>query len=158
MATRLRRRVWCLILVLAVLSAAAQPPQPPEKLLDVSARLTDPDAQGRQELKLTLKIKDGWHLYANPAGVEDYVPTTLAIQAQPVPRELKITYPEGKAMEDPAGNGTLRVYEGEVTLRATWLRPGAAKGAEVEVSLRYQACDAATCLPPKTLKLKVRGR
>ena len=157
-ASLVRLRGGLLMLVLAALAAAAQPPRVPEKLVEVLARLTDPDDQGRQELRVTLRIKEGWHLFAHQPGVEDYLPTTLAIKADPMPRDLKVSYPEGKAVEDPAGGGTIRVYEGEVVLSATWLRPGAPKGSEVEVSLRYQACDAATCLPPKTMTIKVRGR
>src|SRR5581483_7952150 len=51
-----------------------------------------PGADGKQEVTLTFTIDDGWHIYANPPGLEDLesVATTVSIKGQNKPEEVKV--------------------------------------------------------------------
>src|SRR5262249_19223791 len=77
-------------------------------------------SDGKQTVTLLLTIDKGWHIYANPVGVEDLVPvqTKVVVDAKPKPEEVNVQYPEGKLVDDPAV-GKYKVYENTVTIKAT---------------------------------------
>ena len=107
------------------------------------------------ELLLRLGIDAGWHLNAHaPAGAE-LVPTSLDLLAA---RGLSLdapAYPEGEERRFPFSEAPLRIYAGEVWLRARLrLAADAQSGARnFTLQLQAQACDEARCLPPQLLKL-----
>jgi len=63
-------------------------------------------------------------------------------------------YPAGKEFTLPVEPKTnLIVYTGEFTIQARFVaQPG---DHMVEAKLRYQACDANACLPPKTITVPI---
>jgi len=108
-----------------------------------------------------LGILDGWHLNARPTGGGWQVPTSLALNAELPIDLLEVAYPEGSPLFFAAAGETLQVYAGQVALRADLrLPPEAVAGQEGDLHLRvrYQACDATRCLPPKELERTVRLR
>ncbi len=118
----------------------------------VQASASKADAAGKRTVTVALAIEKGWHVYANPVGLEDLVPaqTKVVIKAAGKPVAASVKYPAGKSHTDKVV-GTYQVYEDNVTISADV--PGAA-GA-LEVSVTYQACDAKRCLLPKTVKINV---
>ena len=56
----------------------------------------------------SLDIKAGWHIYANPTGVEILKPTTLALEPDQPAGRLEVNYPKGQAKV----LGSLRQREG----------------------------------------------
>jgi len=113
---------------------------------------------GEVEVGLTLTVKSGYHIYANPAGSEDVIPTVLALGPGSKAELLEIRYPPGQAKILAAnGPGKVSVFDGKVTLTARVriaadARPGA---AEVKLRIRYQACDDRACQAPATLEVPV---
>jgi uncharacterized protein YyaL (SSP411 family) len=118
----------------------ASPEQLAHAAVDVSARWESPT-----EVRVTLKVREGYHVNANRAA-EGMIPTTLALAG---PRGAAI----GAAIEYPAGEERrfgfasegIRVYEGEVTIVARLDAPVAA-GTAVSVVLTYQPCTDDACL------------
>ena len=112
-------------------------------------------ADGTQEVTLTLNVEDGWHLYANPVGNDDLASaqTTVKISGATKPKDVKIAYPKGKVVKD-ATVGDYSTYEGKVVIKARVSRAKDDTGP-LEVSIKLQACNEKTCLPPGTVKLKV---
>jgi len=104
---------------------------------------------------ITLQIDEGWHLYANPVGSEDYVSsqTTLTVDAKVKPKDVKVEYPAGKEIEDKI-LGKYKVYDDKATIKATVTR-GAGDSGPLELTLKFQACTDKQCLLPVTKKLKV---
>ncbi|MDR1414393.1 MAG: protein-disulfide reductase DsbD N-terminal domain-containing protein [Odoribacteraceae bacterium] len=105
---------------------------------------------GDKELVVKIKIHPGYHLYANVAREDPFIPTTL-----------DITLPPGHA---PAGemlspsfkpftsNGTT-IYEDEIVFR----QPLAGTGSgEATCTLKYQCCDAHVCMLPAEEKFVVK--
>jgi uncharacterized protein YyaL (SSP411 family) len=112
-------------------------------------------AEGKQELTITLTIDKGWHLYANPPGQDDFVPsqTTMTVEAKKPLGDLNIKYPDGKDVFDQV-LGRYKVYEDKVELKATFKR-AAGDTSPLEVKLKFQSCNDKTCLLPGTKTLSV---
>lgn len=96
------------------------------------------DASGVQIVSLVLTIDDGWHIYANPAGNEDLTPVQTTVTAQPPlkPEALRVAYPTGRKVDDPAV-GTYQVYDGRVVLKAAVQRT---PGVAAQLNVKIQAC------------------
>jgi len=111
------------------------------------------------EVEITLKIKPGYHIYANPAGTEDVIPTVITLAPGPKADLAGVRYPAGESKVLAAG-GTARVavYEREARLTARVRLAGDAPSGDVIVNIRvrHQACDDRACLAPATLELPVR--
>jgi hypothetical protein len=106
------------------------------------------------EVELAFRVSSGFHVNSNKPRSELLIPTALKLTA---PTDIvigKVTYPEGKDITFPFAPGEpLSVYSGEFNITVK-LRPLVgvmpAKYA-VHGQLKYQACDNATCFPPKSL-------
>jgi DsbC/DsbD-like thiol-disulfide interchange protein len=120
----------------------------------VEAAAGKSDSSTTQVVVVNLSIDKGWHIYANPVGLEDLeaAQTEVIIKvAGKTIKNAKVKYPTGTKHTEK-GVGTYHIYEDKVAIQAEFPKTDAA----VEVSVRYQACDASKCLPPKTVKLSVK--
>jgi uncharacterized protein YyaL (SSP411 family) len=117
-----------------------------------------PGDDGKQIVRVTFAIEPGWHIYANPPGLEDLATgqTTVVVSARTKPKDVKMEYPAGKVINDPA-LGKYRVYEGRVTVKAT-VRRAAGDTSPLEITAKFQACDERQCLLPATRKVTVPGK
>jgi DsbC/DsbD-like thiol-disulfide interchange protein len=112
------------------------------------------DGDGNQTVTLRLDIDKPWHLYANPAGnpdVEDNQ-VTVSVDAKEKLQDVKIDYPEGRPYK--VGDSAFKIYEGKVAIKARVRRARGDTGP-LQVSVKLQACNASSCLPPATVKLSV---
>jgi DsbC/DsbD-like thiol-disulfide interchange protein len=103
---------------------------------------------------VTLAIKDGWHLYANPTGAATFRPTTLTLPSGQPASLAKVRYPPGTdALAAPGGEEKASVYEGEVKLTARVRLDAQARPGPMTLNLKisYQACNDRACLAPATL-------
>src|SRR5262245_50308865 len=141
-------------LVLLAGSAAGQAgAKKSDAVVKASATATEPGADGKQVLTLTLDIEKPWHLYANPTPPEfPGIPTTVTID-KVKPEDVKVEYPPGKLVKD-ALVGDYKVYEDKVTIKATVQRTKDDKGP-LDVNIRVQACTDKQCLLPGNIKLTV---
>lgn len=117
----------------------------------------------RRQMVVHFEPDEGFHLYGNP------VPEGMFAT------EVSVTGPDGLIVEEPilpptkplrleALDTELQVYSGAFDIILPFfpdarlvseVRPLDSKSAEVEVSVRYQACDNTTCMLPQTVKLKL---
>jgi hypothetical protein len=110
------------------------------------------EAQGRlgpghdatRPFSLELKIRKGFHVYANPAGMAELTPASITAI---LGRLVEVSYPEGEA----EGTGPL-VYRGRVQIEGKVAMP---KTGAPSVELAYQVCDDARCLPPVTRMVRL---
>ncbi len=116
-------------------------------------------ALGREfDVVVTLSIKDGWHLYANPVGDENLIPTTLSLAPDQPATLVKVTYPPGEEKVLASGGPEkLALYEGPVKLTArVRLDPQAKAIPEaLRIVVRHQACNDRACLAPARLTVPV---
>ncbi len=103
------------------------------------------------ELAVTLRIDDGFHINANPASLPYLIPTSLAFEGI---TPLRIAYPVASRFKPNFTNEPLDVYEGTIVITAFLpkdaLRQVPAFGANVTV----QACTDTICLPPAELPIQ----
>lgn len=117
----------------------------------------EPVARGRAfSVLVSAEIRKGFHIQANKV-LEDYlIPTTLEVQ---LPAGLKLvdtSYPKARLVKFPFNPKEMAVYEGKVELKIKLQTDAAAPLGKLKLplTLRYQACSDAACLPPVKLPLE----
>lgn len=106
-------------------------------------------ADGQQVIRVTLAIDKDYHIYANPAGDENVIATTVTVKGANEATTAIASYPAGRLSEHG-----YKYYEDKVVIPATVQRAAGDTGP-LEVSIRFQACDKRSCLPPVTVKRTV---
>jgi uncharacterized protein YyaL (SSP411 family) len=103
-----------------------------------------------------LTVKKGWHINANPPKPKFLKPTTFTMSSKQGVKLAGIRYPKGKKFEVTGFDEVLLVYEGKVSLYGILKIPSDLTTAqdEMELKIRYQACNKAQCLSPKTIMVK----
>jgi hypothetical protein len=108
----------------------------------------------RAVLELHFHVMTGFHVNSHTPTSPTLIATALSLEPANGVKADAIEYPAGKPYSfsfDPGDK--LDVYAGDFTVK---LPVVAAAGAHtVEGTLRYQACDNASCYPPKTLPVKM---
>ena len=109
-----------------------------------------PGTTGR--LAAVMSIEEGWHTNSHEPTFDYLIPTTLELELPARWPPARVAYPPGEMKTFAFAGEPLSVYEGEVTLTASFEIPEAAGAGAYPVTARltYQACDDRTCLPPVT--------
>jgi DsbC/DsbD-like thiol-disulfide interchange protein len=128
--------------------------QHPRQYVTYAAEAQTVAAGRRGVVELRFRVVDGFHVNSHTPGQEMLIATTLTLLPADGVKESEPEYPAGQAYAfafDPADK--LNVYAAEFTVRL----PVVATAGEhaVEGSLKYQACDNASCYPPRTVPVKV---
>jgi uncharacterized protein YyaL (SSP411 family) len=98
------------------------------------------ETDGWRSFRLILEIAHGWHLQANPASEPYLVPTEVRAEKGDL---RNIRYAEGERFESRYSKEAIAVYSGRVEITGEVSSGG-------RLSLTYQPCDEARCLPPVT--------
>ncbi len=143
----MKRAAWCLLLLAAY--APAQRLDPVQWTLSSEAAKAPPGAS--IPLKLTAKLEEGWHLYSltTPPGGPN--PTTAVIGENAAVASTKIYQPKPERKFDQNFGVDTETFDKEAIF---WLNTSIKKDAavgplELIAQVRYQACNATMCLPPK---------
>ena len=106
-------------------------------------------------LAVVIDVEQGWHINTNPAKPDFLIPTAVTVKSANGTRASGLKYPVGKALTVAGFDEPLSVYDGKVTVFGTLEIPKEAAGRteELTVEVKFQACNDANCLPPKTTKL-----
>jgi uncharacterized protein YyaL (SSP411 family) len=107
----------------------------------VDARL-EPSTIGYRAL---LKVREGWHINANPASSPYLIPTEIQGGVR------SVSYPPGESMTFAFSKEPLFVYDGEVEIEFEAGRDATG------VTLVYQACDQTRCLAPVSRELPLEN-
>ncbi len=146
----------------AELAAAAAPPSDaagkvshmPETADHVhAAAMLKADADG-EEIVVTLRVDDGYHINANPASLDYLIPTSLAFDRL---KPSKVEYPKAVRFKSAFAPDGLDVYEGKVALIAQFARGALSGQKNIQGTVTAQACDAQICLPPSNLPVSLPG-
>jgi DsbC/DsbD-like thiol-disulfide interchange protein len=145
--------------VLALLAAARPAPAQGTKS-DSKVKFTTtadkPGPDGKQVVKITMTIEDGWHAYANPVGNDDFTgsQTKVTVEGKTKPEELQVDYPKGTLTKDKTV-GDFFVYEGTVVIKATVAR-AKDETSPLKFKVKFMTCnDKGMCLLPTTVELSV---
>jgi uncharacterized protein YyaL (SSP411 family) len=115
-------------------------------------------AGGKCSVAIVIDIAEDWHINANPARPDFVIPTELTLTAPQKTKLAEVKYPPGKDFRVAGFDELLSVYEKQTVLRGTLEVPAVAAGKteEVQLTIRYQACNDKNCLRP--MKLTLTGR
>ncbi|MGH9690733.1 MAG: protein-disulfide reductase DsbD domain-containing protein [Candidatus Acidiferrales bacterium] len=120
----------------------------------------DPVPRGREfQAAVVVDIARGFHMNSHKPSEEYLIPTTLTPQ---LPAGFQLTdtvYPNGRLEKFAfSPDKPLNVYTGSVTLKLRLLaQAGAPLGpATIPLTLRYQACNDAACLPPVKIPVSIQ--
>ena len=108
------------------------------------------------KVAVLLTVKKGWHINANPPKPKNLKPTTFTASSKQGVKLSGIRYPKGKKFEVAGFNEALHVYEGKIAIYGTLKIPSDLTAAEdeMELKIRYQACNESQCLSPKSIMVK----
>ena len=117
-----------------------------------------PVPRGREfQIAVVADIDSEYHMNSHKPTDAYLIPTTLT-PALPKDFELVDTlYPDGRLEKFSfSPNKPLNVYSGSVTLKLVVRAKESAElgEAKIPMTLRYQACNETTCLPPAKLPLE----
>lgn len=112
-------------------------------------------AAGRPEwIELRFHVEPGFHINSHLPHDETLIPTALKLAPAQGIQVLKDDYPPGLPMHLNIGAGeTLSTYAGDFRVRVQVIAPRG--DSTLSGTLHYQACDAASCFPPRDLPLSV---
>ncbi len=109
--------------------------------------------RGKQfdEVIMTLTIKPGWHINANPATFEFLIPTSVSFDGL-TPQSVR--YPEATPFSVRFNPTVIAVYQGKVSVLAKFAK-GVLPKKNLRAILSVQACDESVCLPPAKIPFSV---
>ena len=154
---------FCALLLSGIAPARAQfgLPDVPKDVVTVRpiAPTAGIKASSKSTLTLELKIREPFHINANPASEDYLIPTVAEVKAAPGLKVGTPIYPKPVLKKFGFYEGMLKVYEGTVQIKVPLETNGTFKPTALEGTLKYQACNDQACLAPKTLnwKLKLEG-
>jgi DsbC/DsbD-like thiol-disulfide interchange protein len=103
---------------------------------------------------LTGDIDAGWHVYAFPQPPDSPIIATQVTvpDGQPLSLSGEIQPPKAESLMDPTTGKQTSVYTNSVTidLPLRVARKAPAGKQDLEMDVRYQACNSRLCLPPRT--------
>ena len=111
---------------------------------------------GKCPVAIELTVANEWHINANPAHPDFMIPTEIKITSEQKVKMTKVKYPEHELLEVEGQDEPSHVYGGKVIIYALLETDAAemAEKADVEVEIKFQACNSKTCEPPDSIKLK----
>lgn len=105
-------------------------------------------------VELHFRVNDGLHINSHTPREKSLIPTQLMVEEPTGVNVASVDFPAGSDYSPAfSPSDKLSVYTGEFVLRA---HVTAQRGDHlVQAALRYQACDAHSCYPPKTAPVAV---
>jgi hypothetical protein len=137
----------------AQLGSMDTPAKPKSYVLYAAEPQTVP-AGRRAVLELRFQVVQPYHINSHTPKSQLLIPTTLTLQPCDGVKAGALQYPAGQPYSfafDPSDK--LDVYAGSFTVRLPVV--AAAGDHTMDGALKYQACDNASCYPPRTLPVKV---
>lgn len=103
---------------------------------------------------VTLHIRPGWHVNANPASLKYLIPTTVSIERGESSYAARANYPPGKNSGLIIDGKNIQVYDDDTIIPLS----GLASLAGVHIVVHAQACSTkGVCLPPANVVATTGG-
>jgi DsbC/DsbD-like thiol-disulfide interchange protein len=111
-------------------------------------------ANKQVDLELRFQVAPGYHINSHTPKSKFLIPTTLSLQPATGVKPGTPEFPAGQLYSfafDPSEK--VDVYAGIFTVKLPVM--AAAGEHAIDATLKYQACNNASCYPPKTLAVKI---
>jgi DsbC/DsbD-like thiol-disulfide interchange protein len=107
-----------------------------------------------QTVEIRFRVEPGFHINSHTPHDETLIPTNLRLDPVNGIRVKALSYPAGSPFHLNVGAGeTLGIYQGEFRVSVA-LTPES-QSSTLTGSLHYQACDTASCFPPRMLPIQI---
>ncbi|MDE0314125.1 MAG: DUF255 domain-containing protein [Candidatus Poribacteria bacterium] len=130
-----------------------------QSLITATAKIKTPTKGDQIDVEVKVKIAEGWHINANPAGQDNLIPTTITVGKDAPVEVVEVKYPKGKSVLFEFSPETLNVYEGTFTIPLKLKqKPNMPINKDIPIKLKldYQSCNDAECLLPETLDILLK--
>ena len=109
------------------------------------------------EGRLTVTVKNGYHVQANPASEPNLIPLRLEMESDSRVRTGKPIYPAGRPYRLTGAESDLSIYDGTFEIRLPLDAPRGAAPGELTLkgALLYQACNDRLCLRPASVPVSL---
>jgi len=146
------------LLALLTLSISAEAQKKPGEAVSIGKVEIQADAKpgGNVVAIVHVKLEKAWHVQSNKPSEPNFIPTVLTLAPTPGVKVTAIKYPEGKTEKVQGLAKPLSVYDGDFQISALLTLDAKARlPLTIPATLSYQACQGATCYPPKKLKFDI---
>lgn len=120
----------------------------------------DPIPRGREfQIAVVIEIARGYHMNSHHPSDAYLIPTTLTPQLPAGFQLVDTIYPDGHLQKFSfSPDKPLDVYSGSVTVKLKLQAQASAPRGPISIpmTLRYQACNDSTCLPPVRLPVEAK--
>jgi hypothetical protein len=106
--------------------------------------------QNEDEVLVTIKVDDQYHIDANQASFDFLIPTSVAVKGI---KPSTIEYPKPVRFTAEFAPEGIDVYEGSVAIAVKLPRGSLRASSALQGSVTAQACNNQNCLPPSTLPI-----
>jgi hypothetical protein len=108
------------------------------------------------EVKIPVLLKPGYHVNSNTPSEAYLIPLRLTWEPGPL-QAVEVVFPKPHMEKYEFSTNPLSVFTGDFELVTKFKTAGdAANGPGMALGkLRYQACNHNSCLPPKTIEIKL---
>jgi Disulphide bond corrector protein DsbC. len=109
------------------------------------------------DAQITVKVKSGYHVQANPASEEYLIPTKLDVKSTSDLEAGNPVYPKGQPFKLEGSDKPLATYVDSFVIKVPVKADAKAHPANETLQgvLRYQACDAHSCLFPDSIPVEL---
>jgi uncharacterized protein YyaL (SSP411 family) len=128
-------------------TAGLQVPVTADHVQVAASALAAPDGD---EIRVTIKVEDKFHINANPASFDFLIPTSVEFNGV---KPTKVEYPKPIRFTAKFAPEGLDVYEGSVAIVAKFPKGSLGKINSFRGAVTAQACTNQICLPPSTLPI-----
>ena len=121
---------------------------------------TSPPAIGKRDstiaARLTLQLRSGYHVNSSTPADEYLIPLHLSWDGATL-EALDVAYPTPQMANYSFSKKPVSIYSGQFDVVTRFRVPANAPLGSLVVAgkLRYQACNDSTCLPPRTVEVKL---
>jgi len=107
-------------------------------------------SRDKDEIEITLKIDQRYHVNANPASLDYLIPTSVSFEHL---SPIGVRYPKPVSYKPSFAGRVLNVYDGVVKITAAFRKGLIRKAGTVRGTLTAQACNDRICLPQADLPI-----
>lgn len=111
---------------------------------------------GTCPIAVEITISPEWHINANPAQPDFLVPTDLKIRSPQKIKMTRVKYPAHELLNVQGSDMPYHVYSNRIFIYGLLEIDAAerAEAGELEIRIKFQACNETTCIAPDELVLK----
>lgn len=108
-------------------------------------------------VSIQVDVKEGYHIQANKVKDKSLIPATLEITPGSKLLTGKPVFPRHKLFRLEGTEDDLNVFDGKFEIKVSVKAPINTPSGNyvIKAKLRYQACDAKTCLFPRVIEFEI---